>query len=77
MNLVDEWMFSKKKTYWKFWASKSLDYVEGTWNWVLFYTEDDGNPKATYDSGIAGSEEECKTMIRECIETRLRNENLL
>ena len=77
MSLVDEWMGSKKKTYWKTWKSKSLDYVEGTWNWVLFYTDDDDNPKATYDSGIAGSEDECRTMIRECIEHRLRSEKLL
>ena len=77
MTLVDEWMGSKKKTYWKMWESKSLDYIEGTWNWVLFYTDDEDDIKATYDSGIAGSEAECLREIKEAITVRLRNFGML
>ena len=77
MSLVEQWMNSKKKTYWKCWESKSLDYVEGTWNWVLFYTDDEDDIKATYDSGIAGSEAECVEEIEKAITIRLRNFGML
>ena len=77
MSLVDQWMNSKKKTYWKAWESKSNDYVEGSWNWVLFWTDEEEKPTATYESGLAGSEQECKEEIRNAIEARLRSNSLL
>ena len=67
----------KKKTYWKTWESKSPDYVEGSWNWVLFWTDEEEKPTATYESGLAGSEQECKEEIRNAIEARLRSNSLL
>ena len=73
MTLVDEWMNSKKKTYWRCWEVKGTDYTPGTWQWVLFYTEDDNNPKAAYDSGLCGSEDECKKEIKETIANRIKN----
>ena len=73
MSLVEQWMNSKKKTYWKCWECTGTDYTPGTWQWVLFYTEDDDNPKAAYDSGLCGSEDECKKEIKETIETRIKN----
>jgi len=73
VTLVDEWMNSKKKTYWRCWEVKGTDYTPGTWQWVLFYTEDDNNPKAAYDSGLCGSEDECKKEIKETIANRIKN----
>ncbi len=73
MSLVDQWMNSKKKTYWKCWECTGTDYTPGTWQWVLFYTEDDENPKAAYESGLCGSEAECKKEIKETIAIRIKN----
>ena len=73
MSLVDQWMNSKKKTYWKCWECTGTDYTPGPWQWVLFYTEDDENPKAAYESGLCGSEDECKKEIKETIAVRIKN----
>ena len=73
MSLVEQWMNSKSKTYWRCWECVGTDYAPGTWQWVLFYTEDDNNPKATYDSGLCGSEDECKKEIKETIAHRIKN----
>ena len=73
MSLVDQWMNSKSKTYWRCWEVKGTDYIPGTWQWILFYTQEDGKPKGSYESGLCGSEEECKETIRETIEIKIKN----
>jgi len=75
MTLIDEWMESKKKTYWRIWESTTTDYPNGTYNWVLFFTEDDHD--STYESGLGCSEEECRNEIKWAISTRLKSKNLL
>ena len=75
MNLVEEWMASKKKTYWRIWEAKDADFVEGTYQWVLFFTDDEYN--TPYHSGIGGSEEECKKEIEWVVASRLESEDLL
>ncbi len=77
MNLVDEWMESKKKTYWKIWKADSGDYSEGTYQWVLFYTEEIEGVNSTYEVGLSGSKKECEEEIRKAIRIRLETLNLL
>ena len=73
MSLVNQWMNSKNKTYWKCWECEGTDYTPGTWQWILFYTDDEDDIKATYDSGLCGSEAECQEAIKETIEIRIKN----
>ena len=77
MNLIDEWMKSKKKTYWKVWECNDTSYVEGSYCWVLFFTEETEGMNATYETGVSGSEEECKKEIKEAIGVRIKNLDLL
>ena len=74
MNLIDEWMKSKKKTYWKVWECNDTSYEEGSYCWVLFFTEE---IEGYYETGVSGSEESCKKEIKEAIGVRLTNLNLL
>ena len=75
MELVEQWMNDKNKTYWNCWQCLNGDYTEGTWSWVLFWTADEVD--TTYESGLAGSEIECKLCIKEEIIRRLKKEGLL
>ena len=77
MNLIDEWMKSKKKTYWKVWECNDTSYVEGSYCWVLFFTEETEGMNADWEQGVSGSEQECKKEIKEAIGVRLTNLNLL
>jgi len=75
MNLVDTWIESKKKTYWKIWESSNTDFTEGTYNWVLFFVEDEYD--TSYHSGIAGSENECIDQMKQVVSAHLIHQNLL
>ena len=77
MTLAEEWMRDKKKTHWRVWECVSTDYADDTWQWVLFFVDDDKDIKATYEYGLGLTPEECETSIREAITVRLRNLNLL
>ena len=77
MTLVDKGMSDKKKTHWRVWECVSTDYAEDTWQWVLFFIDDDKDIKATYEYGLGLTPDDCESSIREAITVRLRNLDLL
>lgn len=77
MTLIEEWMNSKKKTYWRVWECTTTDYEEGTWQWVLFWMDENDERKTAYEYGLGLTPDDCETAIKETIQVRLRNLNLL
>ena len=75
MNSIETWMNSKKKTYWRIWETNSTDYTEGSYQWVLFFTDDEYD--TSYQSGICGSEDECISEIKWVIGNYLKHQHML
>ncbi len=74
MSITDDWMNSKKKTYWKIREANDTSSAEGSYCWVLFFTKE---VEGVWETGVCGSECECKQEIKEAIDIRLKSLDLL
>jgi len=74
MSITDDWMSSKKKTYWKIWEANDTSYAEGSYCWVLFFTEE---LEGSWETGVCGSKKECEGEIKQSINIRLISLDLL
>ena len=74
-DIIDSWYRDKKLTYHNIWKCNDTQFPEGTWSWVLFFTEAVIDP--TYEYGISGSEEEAEEDIKKLIGTHLKNRGVL